>query len=127
MTDCEVFKIPKVFVERAMRRRPEVALEMAALLELRLIEYEELTGCLLPRRTEVRLAKLLPILARKFGEPTGSGTAIGLRLTRSPMAASTRESTIAAVSGLCESGILAMKAGRVVVLDPERLAEAGRR
>jgi CRP/FNR family transcriptional regulator, global nitrogen regulator len=127
--DCEVYKIPKVFVNRAMRR-PEVALEMAALLELRLIEYEEMIGCLLPRRTKARLAKLLPILARRFGEPTGGGTAIGLRLTRTDLAAmtaSTRESTNAAVSGLREKGILAMDAGRVVILDPERLAEVGRR
>lgn len=130
VTDCGVFEIPKVYVERAMRRRPEVALEMAALLELRLIEYEELIGCLLPRRAEARLAKLLPILARKFGGPGGGGTTIGLRLTRSDLAAmtaSTREATTAAVSGLRESGILAMKAGRVVVLDPDGLAEVGRR
>jgi CRP-like cAMP-binding protein len=38
-TDCEVVKIPKPFLERAMRWRPEVALEVAALLERRLVEY----------------------------------------------------------------------------------------
>jgi hypothetical protein len=43
------------------------------------------------------------------------------------MTASTRESTNAAVSGLREEGILAMDAGRVMILDPERLAEVGRR
>lgn len=129
VTDCEVVKVPKVFVERAMRR-PEVAVEMAALIELRLVEYEEQIGCLLPRRTEARLAKLLPILARKFGEPEGGGTAIGLQLTRSDLAAmiaSTRESVTAAVSRFRERGVMTMKAGRVVILAPEALAEIGRR
>ncbi len=130
VTDCEAIKVPGALVERAMRRQPEVALEMATLLEARLVEYEELLGCLLPRRTEVRLAKLLPILGRKFGETTGVGVAIGLRLTRGDLAAmvaSTRESVTAAVNGLRKKGILEMEEGRIVLLDPERLAETGRR
>ncbi|MEJ7843230.1 MAG: Crp/Fnr family transcriptional regulator [Rubrobacter sp.] len=130
VTNCEAIKVPGALVERAMRRRPEVALEMATLLEARLVEYEELLGCLLPRRTEVRLAKLLPILGRKFGETTGGGVAIGLRLTRSDLAAmvaSTRESVTAAVIGLRKKGILAMEGGHIVLLAPERLAEIGRR
>ncbi|WP_228282631.1 Crp/Fnr family transcriptional regulator [Rubrobacter tropicus] len=129
VTDCEAIKVPGALVERAIRRRPEVALEMATLLETRLVEYEELLGCLLPRRTEVRLAKLLPILGRKFGETTDVGVAIGLRLTRGDLAtmvASTRESVTAAVIGLRKKGILEMEGGRIVLLDPERLAEIGR-
>lgn len=130
VTDCEAIKVPGALLERAMRRRPEVALEMATLLEARLVEYEELLGRLLSRRTEVRLAKLLPILGRKFGETTGVGVAIGLQLTRSDLAvmvASTRESVTAAVVGLRKKGILEMEGGRIVLLDPERLAEIGRR
>ena len=129
-TDCEAIKIPAAFVERTVRRRPEVALEVAALLELRLVEYEELIGYLLPRNTDVRLARLLPTLARRFGERTGDGSvAIGLRLTRIDLAAltaSTRESVTAAVIRLRRSGILEMEAGRIVILDPEKLAEIGR-
>ena len=85
-TGCEVVKIPAPFLERSMRRRPEVALEVAALLERRLVEYEELVGSLLPRRTEVRLARVLPALARKFGERSCGGVAKGLRLTRTDLA-----------------------------------------
>jgi CRP-like cAMP-binding protein len=64
VTGCEVVKVPRTFVERAIRRRPEVALEMATLLDLMLAAYEELVGCLLPRKVEVRLAKMLLNLAR---------------------------------------------------------------
>lgn len=131
VTDCEVVKVPKVFVERAIRRWPEVALEMATLLDLRLAEYEELVGCLLPRKVEVRLAKALLILARKFGEVAeGDGVAIKLRLTRSDLAAmtaSTRESISTAVTGLREGGVITIKSGRIVLLNPERLAGIGRR
>lgn len=130
-TDCELIKIPVAFQERMMRWQPEVALEVVALLERRLAEYEELVGCLLPRRTEIRLARVLPILVRKFGERSkGGATAIGLGLTRTDLAemtASTRESVTAAVIRLRRKGILAMEAGRIVLLDPKRLAEIGRR
>jgi CRP-like cAMP-binding protein len=36
-TDCEVVKIPGAFLERTVRRRPGVALDVAALLERRLV------------------------------------------------------------------------------------------
>ena len=129
--DCEVVKIPGTFLERTMRRRPEVALEVAALLEVRLVEYEELVRCLLPRRTEVRLARVLPILARKFGERSeGGATIIELGLTRTDLAAlvaATRESVTAAVIRLREKRVLAIDEGRIVLLDPKRLAEVGLR
>ena len=131
VTGCEVLKVTRASLERAVSRRPGLALEVVTLLELTLVEYEELVGCLLPRKTETRLAKLLLILARKFGETTGDGRPrVGLRLTRSDLAAmvgSTRESVTAAINGLRRSGILAMEKGLIVVSDPERLAEIGRR
>lgn len=126
VTGCEVLKIPSVFVERALLRRPELAPRMVALLEARLVEYGELVGCLLPRETEVRLARMLPILARKFGERTGDGrVTIGHRFTRSDLAemtASTRESVTAAMIGLEERGILATERGRITILDSGMLA-----
>ncbi len=129
-TDCEVVKMPGAFLARAISRRPEAALEVAALLERRLVEYEELVGYLLPRQTEVRLARVLPILARRFGKSAGDGgVAIGLRLTRTDLAemtAATRESVTAAVTRLRRERILAMEAGCIVLLDPKRLAEIGR-
>src|ERR687889_371000 len=97
VTECKVTKVPKIFMERAIRREPRAALKMMTLLELRLVQYEELVKCLLPRETEVRLANLLPILAHKFGERDRDSRAImiDLRLTHQDLAAmvaSTRES-----------------------------------
>lgn len=42
------------------------------------------------------------------------------------MTASTRESITTAVTGLREGGVITMKSGRIVLLDPERLAGIGR-
>lgn len=130
ITDCEVAKVPKASLERVIRRRPEVALELATLSELALVEQEEFVGCLLPYRTEARLANLLPILARKFGEPApGGGTIVGLRLTRQDLAAmtaTTRESITAAIFGLRDRGVIRIERGRVMILDHSRLAEIAR-
>jgi CRP-like cAMP-binding protein len=125
-TDCKVVKIPKAFVERAVQVNPEVALNLTTLLGLELAHREELFGCLLPRTTEARLARLLPILARQFGEATDEGWIIGLRLTHydlAAMVASTRESVTAAVSALRRRGVLEKRAGIVSILKPEELAK----
>ena len=126
-TDCEVVKVPRPFLERAIRRREEAALGMATLLELALVEQEEALGCLMLRKTEARLARLVPILLGKFCERDRDGRpVVGLRLTRLDLGAmigATRESVNAAMRDLQKRGILEMERGRVVVLDPEALAE----
>ena len=127
VTHCEIEKIPKVFAERALRLRPEVARNLATMLELRLIEREELMRCTLPRKTAERLAMLLPLLAQKFGEsPKGGPTMIGLRLTHknlADMVTSTRESVTAALIGLRRQKVIEVERGCIVLLDPEKLAK----
>lgn len=126
VTDCEVTKVSRAFLERAMRERPEVRFALMVLMELALVEQEALLACLLPRKTETRLARLLPILLGKFGEEDGES--VGLRLTREDLAAmvaSTRESVTAAITRLRDRGIIAVRKGRIAVLDSEALAEAG--
>jgi CRP-like cAMP-binding protein len=129
-TACEVIKIPKVFLERAVKKSPQVTFELLRLLGRELALREEWADCLLPYKAEARLASLLPVLARKFGEETSVGFVIGLRLTHdelSEMIASTRESVTNALKRLRESGVLATKRGRIVILEPEGLTEAARR
>jgi len=82
-TDCEVVKAPQLFLERTIRRREKVALGMVTILELALVDQEETLGCLLPRKTEARLARLVPILLGRFCERDLDGRPrVGLRLTR---------------------------------------------
>lgn len=125
-TACEVVKVPRMFVERAVRENPDVALKLTELLELELARREELFGCLLPRTTEARLARLLPILARQFGVARDGGWIIELRLTHydlAEMVASTRESVTTAVNSFRRRGVLEKKAGIIFILEPEVLAQ----
>lgn len=130
VTACEVIKVPRVFVERAVRRHPEAALGLAALLGMELAHREEWAGCLLPYRAEEKLATLLALLAERFGHRTDAGTTVLPRLTHEElgqMVASTRESVTKAVNDLRRRGALCYEAGRIVVLEHHPLlAETGR-
>jgi len=131
VTDCKVTKVPKIFMERAIRREPRAALKMMTLLELRLVQYEELVRCLLPRETEVRLANLLPILARKFGERRGDdrSVTIDLRLTHQDLAAmvaSTRESVTKVLNEMRNRGIIEIEGGHITLKDYAALERISR-
>lgn len=124
VTECEVVKVPKIFVERAVRREPRIAFKIMTLLELRLVQYEELVKCLLPRETESRLAHLLPILAQRFGAWDGDEISIGLRLTHQDLAAmvaSTRESVTKVLNDLRNRGIIEIEAGHITLKDTPAL------
>lgn len=126
VTECRVTKIPKVFVERAVRQEPRVAFKMMTLLELRLVQYEELVKCLLPRETEIRLANLLPILAQKFGERSDGVVTIDLRLTHQDLAAmvaSTRESVTKVLNDMRNRDLIVVDSGRITLKDSRALAE----
>lgn len=131
VTECKVTKVPKIFVERAIRREPRAALKMMTLLELRLVQYEELVKCLLPRETEVRLANLLPLLAQKFGEryEESRSVTIDLRLTHQDLAAmvaSTRESVTKVLNDMRSRGIVKIEGGRITLKDHAALERLSR-
>jgi CRP/FNR family transcriptional regulator len=118
-------------MERAIRREPRAALKMMTLLELRLVQYEELVRCLLPRETEVRLANLLPILARKFGERRDDdrSVTIDLRLTHQDLAAmvaSTRESVTKVLNEMRNRGIIEIEGGHITLKDYAALERISR-
>ena len=124
MTDCRVSKAPRVFVERALRTRPEIALKLMDLLRMELVRHREMAACLRPHKAEVRLARLLPLLVQRFGEPQDVGLVIQLRVTQEELAkmiSSTRESVGYALAGLRRRGVLALVAGRMIILDPAAL------
>ena len=125
VTDCVVTKVPKIFVERAVRQEPRVAFKIMTLLELRLVQYEELVKCLLPRETEVRLANLLPLLAQKFGDRRDGVVTIDLRLTHQDLAAmvaSTRESVTKVLNEMRGRELIEVEAGRITLKDWRALA-----
>jgi CRP/FNR family transcriptional regulator len=99
------------------------------LLELRLVQYEELVQCLLPRETEVRLANLLPLLAQKFGECNNGLVTINLRLTHQDLAAmvaSTRESVTKVLNEMRSRGVIEVDSGRITLKDTSTLTKLSR-
>ncbi|WP_047863946.1 Crp/Fnr family transcriptional regulator [Rubrobacter aplysinae] len=126
-TECEIFKVPKVFVERASRRDAEVASTLLKLMELELAGHRELMQRLLPRRTEVRVAHLLEELAGRFGIESDGATTIRLRLSHEDLAAmvaSTRESVTSAMARLRERGVIVTRNGRIHLLKSSGLSGA---
>jgi CRP/FNR family transcriptional regulator, global nitrogen regulator len=130
VTECKVTKVPKIFKERAIRREPQAAVKMMTLLELRLVQYEELVKCLLPRETEERLANLLPLLAQKFGERNEDGfVTIDLRLTHQDLAAmvaSTRELVTKVLSEMRNRGVIEVESRRITLKDYVTLSKLSR-
>jgi CRP/FNR family transcriptional regulator, global nitrogen regulator len=125
VTACRLRKVPKVFVERAVKTHPEVALKMVDLLRLDLVRHWEMAGCLRPHKAEAKMANLLPILARRFGGEEEGRLVIRLRLTQEELAkmiSSTRESVTHALADLRRRGVLAVTDGRMIILDPAGLA-----
>jgi CRP-like cAMP-binding protein len=124
LTACRLRKVPKVFLERVVKARPEVALKMMDLRWLELARHREMAGCLLPHKAESKLAKLLPILARKFGEEEEGRLVVRVRLTQEELAkmiSSTRESVTHALTNLRRRGVLSLVGGHLVILDPAGL------
>lgn len=119
---CEVVKVPRVFLRQVIQSRPEIVAPVLTLLELRLSEQEEWRRCVSPRKTEERLAGLLPLLAEKFGGPRDQGrTGIRLRLTQreiAAMIATTRESVSVALTRLSERGLVGFEDGCLVLPRP---------
>jgi CRP/FNR family transcriptional regulator len=125
VTACRLRKVPRVFVERAVRTNPEVALKVVDLLRLELVRHREMARCLRPHKAEAKLANLLPILVRRFGGEEEGRLVIRLRLTQEELArmiSSTRESVSHALAVLRRRGVLAVVGGRIVILDPAGLA-----
>ena len=125
VTACRLRKVPRVFVERAVRTNPEVALKVVDLLRLELVRHWEMARCLRPHKAEAKLANLLPILARRFGGEEEGRLVIRLRLTQEELArmiSSTRESVTHAMADLRRRGVLAVTGGRIIILDPAGLA-----
>lgn len=125
-TDCEVMKVPKVFVERAVRTDREAAASLLTLMGLELAYGRELVGCLLAPTTEARLAVLLPILADRFGCRDAVGGISLPPLTHydlAEMIATTRESVTAAMRSLRKQGLLKKERRTITILDLDGLAE----
>jgi CRP/FNR family transcriptional regulator, cyclic AMP receptor protein len=121
-----VCTLHRTLFEDVIRRTPEVALRVIAVLARRLRATEQEIEDLALRDVPGRLAALLLRLAEEYGEPHGAGIRLSLRLTHQDLASmvgSTRETITALVNRFRDEGLLTVEQRILIILQQERLRE----
>jgi len=125
VTDARVAVVHKRVLVETIKSDPTLATKLLFSFSDRLRQSDEAIESLLSREVSVRLARLLLNLGERFGEATGSGTVLKVRLTHQDLAnmiVSTREAVSKVMSEFQRLGLIEVR-NRRVYLDP-RLEEA---
>ena len=123
LTDVRVAVARKPVLVEVVKRDPEFAMKLFFAFSERLKQSEEVIGSLLDREVSARLTTLLQNLGDRFGETSGSGTILDVRLTHQDLAnmiASTREAVSKVMSEFQRDGLIEVR-NRKIALSP-RLA-----
>ena len=123
LTDVRVAVVRKPVLVEVVKRDPEFAMKLFFSFSERLKQSEEVIGSLLDREVSARLTTLLQNLADRFGETSGSGTVLDVRLTHQDLANmifSTREAVSKVMSEFQRDGLIEVR-NRKIALSP-RLA-----
>lgn len=124
MEDTEVLKVSRRNLMTIMDRFPNLMFSMATNVGDRIKGSHEMLKSIALEKVESRIASLLIKLADKAGEKVGEGIIINMNLTKqdiAEMVGTTVETSIRTTSKLAKAGILASKAGKIIIRDPERL------
>jgi CRP-like cAMP-binding protein len=121
--DVRVANVHKATLTEIVRRDPGFALKLFSSFSERLRQSDEVIESLLHREVSTRLATLLLNLGNRFGELSGSGAVLRVRLTHQDLAnmiASTREAVSKVMSEFQREGAIEVE-NRKIVLRPELL------
>ena len=121
--DVRVANVHKATLTEIVRRDPGFALKLFSSFSERLRQSDEVIESLLHREVSMRLATLLLNLGNRFGELSGSGVVLRVRLTHQDLAnmiASTREAVSKVMSEFQREGAIEVE-NRKIVLRPEML------
>ncbi len=124
MEDTEVVKISRKNLMRVLDRFPNLMYCMATNIGDRIKGSHETLKSIALEKVESRIASLLIKLSDKAGEMTADGIAINMKLTKQDLAemvGTTVETSIRTMSKLSKSGLVSVKAGRIVIKDIEKL------
>jgi CRP-like cAMP-binding protein len=125
VTDARVAVVRKRVLVETIKSDPTLATKLLSSFSDRLRQSDEAIESLLSREVSVRLARLLLNLGERFGEATGSGTVLKIRLTHQDLAnmiVSTREAVSKVMSEFQRLGLIEVR-NRRICLSP-RLEEA---
>ena len=118
ITASRVAVVRKPNLIEAVGRHPEFALKLLSSFSERLRQSDEVIESLLEREVSARLATLLSNLGERFGEATGSGTLIDMRLTHQDLAnmiVSTREAVSKVMSEFQRDGVIEVSSRRIII------------
>jgi CRP-like cAMP-binding protein len=118
ITDARVIVVRKSVLKEAIKRRPELALNLISAFSERFRRSDETIESLLNREVSARLVTLLSHLGERFGEPDGLATTLKVRLTHQDLANmifSTREAVSKEMSEFQRAGLIEMRDRRISV------------
>ena len=121
LTGVRVAVVRKRVLVEAIKRDPALATKLLFSFSERLRQSDEAIESLLSREVSARLARLLLNLGERFGETTGSGTLIDVRLTHQDLAnmiVSTREAVSKVMSEFQRMGLIEVR-NRRICLSPQ--------
>ena len=121
--------VPRAAVLDLCRRRPDVSLAMLETMARRVRRFATLAEDLAFRQVIERLARHIEADAARAGRSSPPGAAVDLGLTQDQLASrlgTVRELVSRAFRQLERSGAVKRTRSRVVIRDPERLAEIAR-
>ncbi len=125
LTDCRVAVVRKRVLVEAIKSDSTLATKLLFSFSDRLSQSDEAIESLLSREVSVRMARLLLNLGERFGEATGSGTVLKVRLTHQDLAnmiVSTREAVSKVMGEFQRLGLIEVR-NRRIYLTP-RLEDA---
>ena len=118
VTDARVAVVRKSVLAGAIQRRPEFATKLLFAFSERLRQSDEVIESLLDREVSARLATCLSHLGERFGETSGSGTVLNVRLTHQDLAnmiVSTREAVSKVMSEFQREGLIEVHRRRIYI------------
>jgi CRP-like cAMP-binding protein len=124
MEDTRVVKISRGNLMAIMDRFPSAMYCMVQSLGDRIRGSHDTLKSIALEKVGSRIASLLIKLSEQTGKETPGGVAIDLRLTKqdiAEMVGTTVETAIRTMSRLKKQGVIAERAGRIIIRDPERL------
>jgi CRP/FNR family transcriptional regulator, global nitrogen regulator len=126
VTDARVVVVRKSVLSEVISNDPRFTAKLFFSFSERLRQSDEVIESLLEREVSARLATLLSNLGDRFGEATGSGTLIDMRLTHQDLAnmiVSTREAVSKVMSEFQRAGVIEVSSRRITIRP--RLTNAG--
>jgi CRP/FNR family transcriptional regulator len=122
----EIWMLRKAHLEKLITQMPELAERLMTIIAQRRYEVEQRLEDVVFKTVDERLASLILVLAKKFGENIGKATRINLKLIHYDLAnliGSTRETTTAVLNQFKRKKLIAIQDKMIIILDEKGLEE----